>query len=75
MILTGNNQRGRQVVTRGDDQRVRFLVDKFKHQRVALGYYSFIHLKIKYPDFLFAVSQFPNKFSSFAFVLGAPCFF
>ena len=74
MVLTGNNQRGRPEGT-VLDQRGRFLVDKYKHQKVALGYYSFIHLKIKYPDSLFTVSQFPNKLSSFAFVLGAPCFF
>jgi hypothetical protein len=37
--------------------------------------YSFLDLNMKYPDFLSAVWQFPNKRSSFALVLAAPCFF
>jgi hypothetical protein len=69
---SSNDQRGRFF----PDQRGRFLVDSFQCMWIisSVGY-SFIHLKIKYPDFLSAVSQLPNKLSSFALVLGAPCFF
>ena len=74
MVLTGNERQGdesfyeRRGKTREDE-------GTFHLSFLPLIFHYFDALKIKYPDFLFTVSQFPNKLSSFAFVLGAPCFF